>query len=215
MLGQPPYPWKGVVDQAAILHLQGLKFMDLFISENSLSLSEVLVAQSCLTLCNPVHCVARQVSLCMEFSRQEYRSGLPFPSPGDFPNPEIKPTSPALAGGFFTSEPPGMAHLPRHESWSIYVSNSQTSEARVDTTMGACVKSTWSAQGPKFAFFCFLKQPRCDWSGDQNLMGILDTCHTSVGMRCPRSRPKSGAIAPASKEIPLSLHGTYSSSLPS
>ena len=87
MLIQPPHPWKGVVDQAAILHLQGLKFMDLFISENSLSLSEVLVAQSCLTLCNPVHCVARQVSLCMEFSRQEYRSGLPFPSPGDFPNP--------------------------------------------------------------------------------------------------------------------------------
>ena len=107
MLGQPPRPWKGVVDQAAILHLQGLKFMDLFISENSLSLSEVLVAQSCLTLCNPVHCVARQVSLCMEFSRQEYRSGLPFPSPGDFPNPGIKPASPVLAGRFFTTEPPG------------------------------------------------------------------------------------------------------------
>ena len=32
---------------------------------------------------------------------------VPFPSPGDLPNPEIKPTSPALAGGFFTTEPPG------------------------------------------------------------------------------------------------------------
>ena len=63
MLGQPPRPWKGVIDQAASLHLQGLKFMDLFISENSLSLSEVLVAQSCLTLCNPVYCVACQISL--------------------------------------------------------------------------------------------------------------------------------------------------------
>ena len=45
----------------------------------------------------------------MEFSRQEYWSGLPFPSPGDhfLPNWGIKPTSPALAGGFFTTEPPG------------------------------------------------------------------------------------------------------------
>jgi len=38
----------------------------------------------------------------MGFSRQEYWSGLPFPSPGDLPNPKIE-----LAGGFFTSEPPG------------------------------------------------------------------------------------------------------------
>ena len=43
----------------------------------------------------------------MGFPRQEYWSGLPFPSPGDLPNPEIKPTSPASAGRFFTTEPPG------------------------------------------------------------------------------------------------------------
>ena len=46
----------------------------------------------------------------MEFSRQEYRSGLPFPTPGDLLDPGIEPTSfvsPALAGGFFTTEPPG------------------------------------------------------------------------------------------------------------
>ena len=42
----------------------------------------------------------------MEFPRQEYWSELPFPSPGDLPNPGIEPTSPALAGGFFTTEPP-------------------------------------------------------------------------------------------------------------
>ena len=41
------------------------------------------------------------------FSRQEYWSGLPFPSPGHLPNPGIEPRSPALAGGFFTTEPPG------------------------------------------------------------------------------------------------------------
>ena len=43
----------------------------------------------------------------MGFSRQEYWSGLPFPSPGDLPDSGIKPVSPALAGGFFTTEPPG------------------------------------------------------------------------------------------------------------
>ena len=39
----------------------------------------------------------------MGFSRQEYWSGLPCPSPGDLPDPEIEPASPALAGGFFTT----------------------------------------------------------------------------------------------------------------
>ena len=43
----------------------------------------------------------------MEFSRQEYWSGLPFPSPEDLPDPVIKPVSPALVGRFFTTEPPG------------------------------------------------------------------------------------------------------------
>ena len=43
----------------------------------------------------------------MGFPRQEYRSGLPFPSTGDLPDPGIEPTSPALAGGLSTTEPPG------------------------------------------------------------------------------------------------------------
>ena len=43
----------------------------------------------------------------MEFSRQEYWSGLPFPSPGDLPNPEIEPGSPALQTDPLPSEPPG------------------------------------------------------------------------------------------------------------
>ena len=53
--------------------------------------------------------VARQIPLSMEFSRQEYWSGLTFPTPGDLPNPGIEPTSPALAGRFFTT-----AHLGSH-----------------------------------------------------------------------------------------------------
>ena len=47
--------------------------------------------------------VAHQSPLSMEFSRQEYWSRLPFPPPGDLPNPGIKPLSLALAGGFFTT----------------------------------------------------------------------------------------------------------------
>ena len=45
--------------------------------------------------------------LFMRFSRQEYWSGFPFPSPGELPNKGIKPMSPELAGRFFTTEPPG------------------------------------------------------------------------------------------------------------
>ena len=51
--------------------------------------------------------VAHQVPLSVGLPRQEYQSGLPFPSPGDLPQPEIEPRSPALAGRFFTAEPPG------------------------------------------------------------------------------------------------------------
>ena len=52
--------------------------------------------------------VACQAPLSIGFPRQEYWSGLPFPSPGDLPDPGIKPESlapPPLAGGFFTTEP--------------------------------------------------------------------------------------------------------------
>ena len=45
--------------------------------------------------------------LSMGFPRQEHWSGLPFPSPGDLSEPGIKPMSPALTGGFFTTEPLG------------------------------------------------------------------------------------------------------------
>ena len=51
--------------------------------------------------------VARQDPLSMGFSRQEYWSGLPFPSPGDLPNPGIEPGSPALQADALSSEPPG------------------------------------------------------------------------------------------------------------
>ena len=51
--------------------------------------------------------VAYDTSPSMGFSRQEYWSGLPFPSPGDLPNPGIEPRSPALKADALSSEPPG------------------------------------------------------------------------------------------------------------
>ena len=71
--------------------------------------SESEVPQSCPTLCDSMYC-SLPGSPSMGFSRQEYWSGLPFPSPGDLPNPGIEAksfVSPALAGGFFTNTPPG------------------------------------------------------------------------------------------------------------
>ena len=69
--------------------------------------------------------VAHQAPLSIEFSRQEYRIGLPFPTPKYIPDPGIKPLSPEspeLAGGFFTTVPPGKS-LDRvyfHTEWFCF-----------------------------------------------------------------------------------------------
>ena len=62
---------------------------------------------SCVPLFATLWIVARQAPLSMGFTRQEYWSGLPFATLGDLPDPGIKPAFPALAGGFFTTDPPG------------------------------------------------------------------------------------------------------------
>ena len=74
----------------------------LFVNE-----SESEVAQWCPTLCDPMDSSLYQAPLSMGFSRQEYWSGLPFPSPGNLPDPGIKLRSPALYTDALPSEPPG------------------------------------------------------------------------------------------------------------
>ena len=72
------------------------------------------VTRSCLTLCDPVDYSLPGSSIHMGLLRQEYWSGLPFPSPEDLPDPGIEPAflpSPALAGGFFTIWATREAHL--------------------------------------------------------------------------------------------------------
>ena len=68
------------------------------------SKSESEVSQSCPTLCDPWP-VAYQAPPSMGFSRQECCSGLPFPSPGDLPNPGIEPGSPTLQADSLPSAP--------------------------------------------------------------------------------------------------------------
>ena len=87
--------------------LQGPGWMESVLSETLFAVHFCcLVAKSYPTLATP-WAVTHQAPLFIWFSRQEYWSGLPFPSPEDLPNPGIEPKTPALAGEFFTTEPPG------------------------------------------------------------------------------------------------------------
>ena len=76
-----------------------------------------LVVQSCLTLCKPLT-VAHQAPQSVGFSRQEYWSGLPFPSPRDLPNPGIEPRSPTLQADALPSE---MVAITKKNNWYCLV----------------------------------------------------------------------------------------------
>ena len=68
--------------------------------------------------------VAHQTPLPMELPRQECWTELPFSTLGDLPDPGIKPASPALAGGFFTTEPPEKYPPPPHTKSRDFPRNS-------------------------------------------------------------------------------------------
>ena len=70
---------------------------------------------SCVHLFAPIGTVAHQTPLSTEFSRQEYWSGLPFPTPGDLPYPGIEPTPPA--GGSFTTDPTSV--VMEYQTWNL------------------------------------------------------------------------------------------------
>ena len=67
----------------------------------------IVKSLSCVRLFVTLWAVAYLASLSMGFSRQEYWSRLPFPSPGELPDPGIEPRSPSLEADALTSEPPG------------------------------------------------------------------------------------------------------------
>ena len=96
-----------LIFSASLLSLGGSRSGQVLL-KHSLKVN-MLVSQSCPTLCAP-WTVAHQAPLSMGFSRQEYWSGLPCPSPDDLPNPGIEPGSPALQADLL-SEPPGKPNL--------------------------------------------------------------------------------------------------------
>ena len=83
--------------------------------------------------------IACQAPLSMEFSRQEYWSGLSFPSPARLPDPWIKPTSHALAGGFFTTSATWEAHS--------YESKSESRSVVSDSLRLHELYSPWNSPG--------------------------------------------------------------------
>ena len=80
-----------------------------------------LLTQLCPTLVTP-WTIAHQVLLSIGFSRQEYRSGLPFPSPGDVPNPGIEPRFPALQADSLPTELPGKYVIIFYPKWVLHIS---------------------------------------------------------------------------------------------
>ena len=82
--------------------------------------------------CKPVNYTAQQAPLSMGFPRQEDWSALLFPSPGDLPYGGIALTSPALAGRFITTEPPGRVHLKPSEA------REPTSQLPLEAALGLC-----------------------------------------------------------------------------
>ena len=89
---------------------------------------------SCVRLFAAPWTVAYQAPPSVEFSRQKYWSGLPFPSPGDFPNPGIEPRSPALQADALPTEPPGK---PKN-TWAAYPFSRGSSQPK-NQTEDSCI----------------------------------------------------------------------------
>ena len=99
-----PFPWNDSPLVAEPLTSQMCQMMPNW--GGLVSESESEVTQSCPTLCDP-WTIAHQAPPSMGFSRQEYWSGLPFPSPGDLPDPGIEPRSPTSEADALTFASPG------------------------------------------------------------------------------------------------------------
>ena len=88
--------------------------------------------------------VAQQAPLSMGFSRQEYWSGLPFPSPGDLPDPGIEPRSPTLQADALISEPPGKPKLSCSLSRVRLFATPWTVAYQAPVSMGFSRQECWS-----------------------------------------------------------------------
>ena len=102
-----------------------------------------LVTKTWLTLCDPRDC-SPPAPLSMGFSRQEYWSELPLLSPGDLPHPGTESASPALAGGFFASEPPGKPRPADGACAQSCLTLFNTTDHQASLTKGSPRQEYWS-----------------------------------------------------------------------
>ena len=146
-------------------------------------------AESCLTLCDPMDCIACQAPLSMRFSRQEYWSGLPFPSPGDLPHPGLEPTSPALAGGFFTTVLPNQIKAP---GW---ITNSSDLQGQHPGGVHTAVSASGHTPGPPVAQLLshIWASYKCTRSATQN-SPYGDTVSMSISAKKPSTSIYSGQL---------------------
>ena len=97
--------WNSVMDYHNLFNQFPIRFLDYFsLITGDSSTVNILVDRS-FSFVTP-WTVARQAPLSLRFRRQEYWSGLPFPSPGDLPDPRMESRSPAMSGMFFITESP-------------------------------------------------------------------------------------------------------------
>ena len=124
------------------------------------------VAQSCPTLCDP-WTVAHRAPPSMGFSRQEFWSGLPFPSPGDLPNPGIEPRSPTLQADVLTSAPPGkflvVKNPPAHSQGACWKNISITKSRKRLARVGSWACLPWTAGQPAQGGELHRPLLSCEW----------------------------------------------------
>ena len=179
--------WQRELRHFVVLHVQSLSYVQFFVTPWT---------------------VVHPAPLSKGFPRQEFCSGLPFPSPGNLPYPGIEPAFPALAGGFFTTEPPG----PRHFlTWFKFHDQSKSTIANTLNSLGQisiCV-----------LFFLLFRRPvesnslqphglqhtrpSCPSPSPrvcQSSCSLHQWCHTAISSSdalfsfCPQSFPASGTF---------------------
>ena len=128
----------------------------------------------------------------MGFPRQEHWIGLPFPSPGHLLDPGIKPTSPALAGGFFTAKSPGKLH-----DCSPYPIRQHLKISKFSQFSHSVMFNSLQTHGLQHARpFCPSPTPRVY----SNSCPLTQWCHPSISSSvvpffpCPQSLPGSGSF---------------------
>ena len=146
---------------------------------------------SCVWLLATPWTVAHQAPLSMGFSQQEYWSGLLVPPPEGLPNPGIKPTSsasPALAGGFFTTLPPGKPHYASVITvpslcWAVMID-----PARSVKYMVSCISKVLQQLALKIPSLCALTFPQhlCRTTGPHHhsllLIHLQTVTHASLSI---------------------------------